>query len=76
MLNTHQSSTIQHITQSTKRLLSITETAKEFGPSVWFWRERIWSGEIPFIKARRKQLIDRRDIEKFLQKSKETHAAI
>jgi len=58
-----------------KRLLSVIETGKEFGPSPWFWRERIWAGEIPFIKAGRKQLLDRRDIEKLLESRKETNAS-
>ena len=56
-----------------KRLLSLKQTAEEFGPSVWFWRARIWAGEIPFIRANRKQLLDRSDIEKFLKSNKETH---
>ena len=65
----------RQIAISRKRLLSVTETAEIFGPSPWFWRERIWAREIRFIKINRKYLLDRRDIEKFLERQKEINAA-
>lgn len=56
-----------------KRLLSVKESGEVYGPSTWFWRERIWAGEIQFIRCGRKQLLDRRDIEKFLESRKVTN---
>ena len=49
-----------------KRLLSIKETASEFGPSVWYWRTRVWRGEIKSC-GDRKILLDRKDIEALIQ---------
>lgn len=63
----------RQLTPALKRLLSVIETGEEYGPSTWFWRERIWAGEIQFIRCGRKQLLDRRDIEKFLERNKKTN---
>ena len=52
------------------RLLTIQQAAEEFGPSVWFWRKRIWSGEIKNVGYGKKHLIDRVDIEAFLKQRK------
>ena len=50
-------------TKPTKRLLSIKETVEAYGLTVWYWRERIWGGELPVLKVGRKQVLDCRDID-------------
>lgn len=54
-----------------KRLLTIKEIVAEFGVTAWFWRTQIWEGRLPAININgRKQLVDRADIEKFINKNK------
>ena len=53
-----------------KRLYSIKELVKEIGATEWFWRTQIWDGELPFVQVGRKMLIDRNDIEAFIQRHK------
>ena len=53
-----------------KRLYSIKELVKEIGATEWFWRTQIWNGKLPYIQIGRKMLIDREDIETFIQKNK------
>ena len=54
----------------TKRLYSIKELVKEIGATEWFWRTQIWDGQLPYVQVGRKMLIDRNDIEAFIQKHK------
>ena len=49
-----------------KRLYTITELATEFGVTKWFWRSKIWGGELPFIQAGRKILIESGDLDNFI----------
>jgi excisionase family DNA binding protein len=54
----------------TKRLYSIKELVKEIGATEWFWRTQIWDGQLPYVQVGRKMLIDREDVESFIQKHK------
>ena len=54
----------------TKRLYSIKELVKEIGGTTWFWRTQIWDGQLPYVQVGRKMLIDRNDVEAFIQKNK------
>ena len=56
-----------------KRLYSIKELAKEIGVTEWFWRTQIWDGQLPYVQVGRKMLIDRNDVEAFIQKHKLTN---
>ena len=53
-----------------KRLYSIKELVKLIGATEWFWRSQIWDGRLPCVQIGRKILIDRNDIEAFIQKHK------
>jgi hypothetical protein len=54
-----------------KRLLTIKEIVAEYGVTAWFWSTQIWEGRLPAININgRKQLVDRADIEKFINKNK------
>ena len=57
-------------TTSRGRLLSLKEIVDEYGVTMWFWRTQIWSGKLPYVNLGRKQLVDRQDIEKFIQDHK------
>jgi len=56
------------------RLLPLKDAAQWLGLSVWAMRERIWGGQIPVVQfpGGRKQYIDIRDLESFIQKNKRT----
>jgi len=56
------------------RLLTLKEAAKYLGFTVWAVRERVWAGDIPVIRfaERGKQYLDIRDIERFIERYKET----
>jgi len=57
----------------TKRLFSIKELVREIGATEWFWRSQIWDGQLPYVQVGRKMLIDREDIEVFIQKNKHSN---
>ncbi|NQU83847.1 MAG: helix-turn-helix domain-containing protein [Parcubacteria group bacterium] len=54
------------------RLLPLKEAAKYLGLTVWSVRERVWNGDIPVIRFPngRKQFIDVKDMEAFIQQNK------
>ena len=52
------------------RLLSIKQVVEVYGATVWYWRERICAADIPVIRVGRKQLLDRRDIDAFIERNK------
>ena len=58
-----------------QRLLSIKQTTDEYGASDWFWRSRIWGGELPYVKVGHKQLLDRNDLDHFIQQHKTVELA-
>ena len=53
-------------------LLTIKRAAQELGITPWAMRTRIWKGEIPVVRfdGERKQYVDRRDLEKLIQRNK------
>ncbi len=62
-------------TYSAARLLSIKELQKVFGVTEWFWRERIWNGDLPYIRAGNKQLVDVNDVNAYIEKNKTRNLA-
>jgi excisionase family DNA binding protein len=61
------------------RLMGLKEAAKYLGVSYWTVREIVWSGALPMVKLPnknggqcRKILIDRRDLDGLIEKSKES----
>jgi len=58
----------------TPRLLSLKQAAEYMGLTVWAMRERIWAGQIPVVQfpGGRKQFIDTKDIEAFIERNKRT----
>jgi hypothetical protein len=56
-----------------KRLYSIKELTSLIGATDWFWRSQIWDGQLPYVKVGKKQFVDYRDIENFIQNNKHTN---
>ena len=54
------------------RLLPLKQAAEWLGLTLWSIRERIWAGDIPVVRfpGGRKQFIDTRDLEAFIQRNK------
>lgn len=54
------------------RLLPLKKAANYIGLTVWALRERIWAGDIPVVRfpGGRKQFIDVKDIEAFIERNK------
>ena len=54
------------------RLLPLKKAAEYLGLTVWALRERVWAGDIPVVKfpGGRKQFIDIKDIEAFIERNK------
>jgi excisionase family DNA binding protein len=54
-----------------KRLYSIPEAAIYLGRTVHAVREMLWAGKIPFVRDGKRILIDIRDMDEWIEKSKE-----
>ena len=56
------------------RLLPLKKAAEFLGLTDWAMRSRVWSGDIPFVgfPGGRKNYIDIRDIERFIERNKMT----
>jgi len=61
------------------RLLSANEAAKYLGISYWTLRELVWSGALPMVRLPNKSggwcrriLIDKRDLDQLIERSKES----
>lgn len=52
------------------RLLSIADLVNFYGQTPWFWRSRIWDGDLKPVGPGRKYVIDRLDVESFIQQHK------
>lgn len=48
------------------RLMTYQEASTEYGQKVWWWRTRVWRGDLPNVGTDKKHLLDRRDIEAFI----------
>lgn len=52
------------------RLLSYTDTVKEYGVSKWYWRTQVWKGNLKNAGSDKKHLLDSKDIEALIEKNK------
>src|SRR6266853_481904 len=52
-------------------LLNIPPAATYMGCSIWFVRSIIWGRRIPFVKFGKRYLLDRIDLDKFIDSEKE-----
>ena len=59
----------------TPRLLSQREAANYLGVSYWTLRDLTFRGEIPYIRIKRRILVDRADLERYIGRVKTQHGA-
>ncbi len=52
------------------RLLRIPEAAHYLSATPWFIRSKLWAGEIPFLRLGKRFLIDRADLDSFIDRQK------
>ncbi len=55
---------------STRRLLRIAEAAAYLGATPWFVRSLIWSKAIPYVPCGKRYLIDRQDLDAYIEFAK------
>lgn len=55
------------------RLHSTIEAAEYLGLSIWTLRGLLWGGEIPMVRFARKQYVDVRDLDAFIEEHKKTY---
>ncbi len=54
-----------------RRLYDIQAVAAYLGISHWTVREMIWRGDLPYVKIGRRQYLDIRDVDGFIEANKE-----
>lgn len=52
------------------RLLTIRESAFYLSATVWFIRSKIWSGELPALTLGKRLVVDKVDLDRFVEKQK------
>lgn len=57
-----------------KRLFSLQDTAIYLGRSLNAVRQMLWDGKLPFIKDGKRIFIDVRDLDTWIERSKQTTA--
>ena len=58
------------VTISGPRLLSAKDAAAYLGAHVWAIRQMVRNREMPYVQIGRKHLIDKVDLDKFIEKNK------
>ena len=56
------------------RALDVRQAAKYLGVTVWLIRNLIWRGELPAVLAGKRFIIDRHDLDLWLERQKEAAA--
>ena len=51
-------------------LLNLKGLVANYGLTVWFWRTAIWRGDLPYLQLGRKLVVDRRDVEAWIERNK------
>lgn len=59
----------------TPRLLSQREAASYLGVSYWTLRDLTFRGDLPYIRIKRRILIDRADLDSYIGRAKNSHGA-
>jgi excisionase family DNA binding protein len=53
------------------RLFRIEQAAAYCGATRWFIRERIWDGDLPHVRFGKRLLVDKADLDSFIESQKE-----
>jgi excisionase family DNA binding protein len=62
--------TYQAAISASPRCLSLKQAATYLSAHLWFIRQLCWGGELPFIRAGRRWLIDRQDLDAWITRAK------
>ena len=54
----------------TPRLMNVKDAASYLGATVWFVRSLVWSGEIASCRLGKRLLIDRQDLDQYVDRQK------
>jgi len=54
------------------RLLTVPQAAAYLSCAIWTVRQLIWSGELPVVKPGKGYLIDRQDLDRWIERTKAT----
>jgi excisionase family DNA binding protein len=57
----------------TAKLLTVEQAASYVGCAVWCIREWIWDGQLPYLRAGRRFLIETADLDRLIQRLKTTN---
>ncbi len=57
----------------TPRLLSLEEAARYLGISKWTLRDLVFRGDLPCVRIKRRMLLDRQDLDRYLERAKIHH---
>jgi excisionase family DNA binding protein len=57
------------------RWLDVKSAAAHLGVTVSFVRSLLWDGEVPFVRAGKRFIVDRQDLDAWAVRSKERNAA-
>jgi excisionase family DNA binding protein len=58
-----------------RRWIDVKAAAVYLGATVTFVRSLLWDGEVPFVRAGKKFIIDRNDLDAYMQRRKERNLA-
>jgi len=56
-------------------LLNLKGLVATYGLTTWFWRTAIWRGDLPYLQLGRKMVVDRRDVEAWIERNKVVEGA-
>ena len=70
MKNAIEMKTVTPIDTPAKRLLSVVEAANYLSVSVWSIREYIWAGKLPVVRFGRRTLLDKQDLDTWINFNK------
>jgi excisionase family DNA binding protein len=71
MTNQKPGSSQQNASSSQARLLSLKDAAIYLSLSHWTLRGLVWRGDLPSVRVGRRILIDRNDLETFIEENKQ-----
>lgn len=56
---------------SEKRWFRIPEAARYAGTAIWFIRSLLWAGKVPYLRCGKRFIIDKNDLDRFLESEKQ-----
>lgn len=60
------------VARNQARLLTIPDAALYLGVSHWTLRDLIWDGKLPYLKLGRRHMLDKHDLDAWIEREKTT----